>query len=417
MFTHLSKLRLLVAIATFSLVQPEVFAQTKIQIGRHTSAGSLTDQEADKILANCTATMNQNGCHIKQFQRNGSVSTFSAGSGAVYNRSSYNQYNDMALNVRVVSMITWCAGAGGPDTAIVGCSDQPSGRFSISVLKRSASRNHLLWLHEYGHNCGLGHMDSPGNVMNPVLDDGNTQLTADQCIALKNGPGGSQRAVAAENEGKDEKTQDDKDNDGNAGGGDGNDKMDITTFVGQDFIHGVPFDKASKYGAKDVPVLVDMLMTRKEEEAWPNIVATLSYIGDPQAVKPLIEFFERGEGKISTVEYTAKNGVLIHLGDLINKSKSEEGQQFLLRGISNAGEWVEKLNWTSPLEGNREILGSSALWGLALAGTDATKRKLQVIAADRDIPAERKQTVLEALNIHDQVAANGIRAYRMKMKH
>src|SRR5438445_12922083 len=82
--------------------------------------------------------------------------------------------------------------------------------------------------------------------------------------------------------------------------------QEVKQFVSQTFIHGVPYELASKYDSKQVPELLAMLGNPQEEANWPNVVVVLGIIGDPQAVEPLIAFAAKGEGTLSHPQYIAK---------------------------------------------------------------------------------------------------------------
>ncbi len=78
--------------------------------------------------------------------------------------------------VKVVRAIQWC---GGPGTNILGCSPNP-GRSVVVVRDVNEA---LLWLHEYGHNVGLPHVQDPRSVMFPFLTGSNFGLSEVECAA------------------------------------------------------------------------------------------------------------------------------------------------------------------------------------------------------------------------------------------
>ncbi len=91
-------------------------------------------------------------------------------------------------------------------------------------------------------------------------------------------------------------------------------EMDIKDFVRQTFIHGVPFEKANRYGAGDVDTLLGMLADRSQENYWSNIIVTLCIIGDDKAVDPIIAFIKSSTGQLSHSQYTAKSSAIMALG-------------------------------------------------------------------------------------------------------
>src|SRR3954470_18164242 len=89
---------------------------------------------------------------------------------------------------------------------------------------------------------------------------------------------------------------------------------DVRAFVQQTFIHGVPYEAASKFKPSDVPILLALLADPAAEAQWANVVSTLGMIGDAQAVGPLIAFVASGQGQLSPVQYTAKTSAVMALG-------------------------------------------------------------------------------------------------------
>jgi hypothetical protein len=60
---------------------------------------------------------------------------------------------NQVARVKVVRVINWC---GSPGTNIIGCGY--IGAFGTTVVRYGdASSEGALWIHEYGHNVGLGH--------------------------------------------------------------------------------------------------------------------------------------------------------------------------------------------------------------------------------------------------------------------
>ncbi len=106
--------------------------------------------------------------------------------------------------------------------------------------------------------------------------------------------------------------------------------VDIKEFVQGDYIHGVPYEEASRYDASVVPTLLRMLKDPKEQEQWSNIVVTLGMIGDESAVEPMIEFIERDEGgTLNRSQRSAKTAAIMALGYLVNKSGSPKALDYL----------------------------------------------------------------------------------------
>jgi hypothetical protein len=80
--------------------------------------------------------------------------------------------------IKVVRVINYC---GSPGTNIIGCSYTPG--FGMAVVRVSSNEG-LLWLHEYGHNAGLDHVNQSNNVMYPFLVGTALGLNQTECNAL-----------------------------------------------------------------------------------------------------------------------------------------------------------------------------------------------------------------------------------------
>jgi hypothetical protein len=84
---------------------------------------------------------------------------------------------DGVSRVKVVRAINFC---GSPGTNIVGCAWTPG--HGMAVVRMSSVGNEaILWIHEYGHNTGLGHTSNPDHLMHGSINGGNRGLTATQC--------------------------------------------------------------------------------------------------------------------------------------------------------------------------------------------------------------------------------------------
>ena len=66
----------------------------------------------------------------------------------------------------------------------------------------------------------------------------------------------------------------------------------VKEFVRQEYVHGIPYDKARSLGPAAIPILESMLSDSKEQAAWPNIVTTLGYVGNESSTEHLIDFLE-----------------------------------------------------------------------------------------------------------------------------
>ena len=88
--------------------------------------------------------------------------------------------------VKVVRQINWC-GPGGPPF-VWGCA---SGNSFVVVRLSNITIEEVLWIHELGHNCGLGHSANSHSLMYPFVDQGNDGLSQQECDAYHNPQPGS----------------------------------------------------------------------------------------------------------------------------------------------------------------------------------------------------------------------------------
>ena len=85
--------------------------------------------------------------------------------------------NDTTARVKVVRAINYC---GAPGTNIIGCSWV--GGDGMAVVRRSdANSEAVLWVHEYGHNVGLGHNTDSRYIMYGVDYGTNNAVSATEC--------------------------------------------------------------------------------------------------------------------------------------------------------------------------------------------------------------------------------------------
>ena len=86
--------------------------------------------------------------------------------------------NNPVSRVKIVRAINYCGGAG---LNISGCAWGPGNGMAV-VRLGGVGYEAVLWLHEYGHNAGLGHSPSGGRyVMNSVNYGTNANLTQAEC--------------------------------------------------------------------------------------------------------------------------------------------------------------------------------------------------------------------------------------------
>ena len=201
---------------------------------------------------------------------------------------------------------------------------------------------------------------------------------------------------------------------------------DVRTFVHRIYIEGVPYEEAARFDpAASVPILLDMLADPKEAEYWPNTVVTLGMLGDERAVDPLIQFLQQGAtAPLSHPQYIAKSSVVMALGYIINKSRSEKALQFLVES-TDPEIWARRdIKWSSPyhsteVERNRQLTIMSIL-GLGLSGDPRAARVLRSLRQTSATPQAKTlraqipevgDVLKEALQANQKIAKTGMADY------
>ncbi|HEX6852085.1 MAG TPA: thrombospondin type 3 repeat-containing protein [Candidatus Polarisedimenticolaceae bacterium] len=96
--------------------------------------------------------------------------------------------NAGTARVKIVRAINYCGGAG---TNIIGCAYTPGNGMAI-VRSGSSGTESVVWLHEYGHNAGLGHKGDASFIMYQSTDGTNSVLDATDCAAFHAPPPSTQ---------------------------------------------------------------------------------------------------------------------------------------------------------------------------------------------------------------------------------
>lgn len=380
-----------------------------LRVDRHNST-AIDNNRTDAILASMQSIITINdgdgdvACNVN-FNRNGEVGVFNSGFGVINSEADFVAVNGLPGEIKVVNQINWC---GGIAPNIIGCAPVPG--VSMVVVRFDESQEGILWLHEYGHNKGLGHRNDPNAVMNGVIGPTHKRVNQGECDAFRNT---AVQAVASARFPTFETLQD---------------TMAVDDFVKQRFIMGVPYEEALKYGEKHVPELLLMLSDSANIAYWPNIIVTLGIIGDERAVAPLMDIIkEDRQGVLSRDLYNAKTSAIMALGYLTNKSGNREALDFL-KGCLNPHNWDDSQPaWSSPFQSarvDRNIqLSSIAILGLSLSGHPEAIEALQALKGPMESEEEKKfqsqisNTLDQAISECEEISRGGLlEYYRKKMK-
>jgi hypothetical protein len=210
---------------------------------------------------------------IVNLRRDGPVTTFSVGDGIVNTLAEKNEIFALPGHVHAVTDLQFCANTFNP--SIIGCSGQNLSLI-VEVLDASQQQDGILWMHEYGHNRGLGHRNVNFAIMHGTIAPNYrrvNQFEHDRYVVPLTtrvfGPN------VREQPGKVEVPP-----------------IDVRQFVRRLYPEGIPYAQARALQPEAVPELLRLLADRREELYWTNIVTTLGMIGSAEAIEPLIRFLE-----------------------------------------------------------------------------------------------------------------------------
>lgn len=146
----------------------------------------MTDARLDQVLADGSLRVGRGDFDIDvsccvTYSRTSAAKTFgSAGDGldVIDDSTELNAVlNNSAARVKVVRAINYC---GGPATNVIGCAWV--GGYGVAVVRRSTlGSESVLWVHEYGHNVGLGHHTDSRYVMYGVDYGTNNGIAQYEC--------------------------------------------------------------------------------------------------------------------------------------------------------------------------------------------------------------------------------------------
>lgn len=403
--------------ADYLVVNPGGVTDRTVQITvqRHSTV-ALSDADADRILADMGTILQSDDSPADvatpvRFVRNGPVQLLPANVPAtIQTEADLLALLNAGSGVKIVEAIRWCGGPGG---SIIGCAPLGSPTVNVAAVRFTENQEGLIWVHEYGHNAGLGHRtDDLRAVMYPSVGADHNVVNAAESASFLAGPLAKTAGPAmASSCSLDMAIQPPK---------------DVREFVSQHWIQGIPYQAASQYGEADAKLLLEWLVNEpeKHEEFLPEIVTTLGFIGSELAVQPLIDFVQHPRASRAT--FNAKNAALIHFGDLVNKSGSKAALDFITKvatdretannlavprsAIAAAEAAVAGVD-APRLETLAAELAVSATFGLALAGKAEAEQTLMGLMKNATAFPAVKAAAMEAAVLSQKVRSAGQAAY------
>ena len=408
---------------------------------------TLTNADADRILADATTVLRVSDgpddvATNVRFSRTGNAGVFNTGNGTVNSAADFSAIIALDGDIKIVNAINWC---GGPGAGIIGCAPTPGG--SLAAVRFSADREGILWAHEFGHNQSLPHRDGNNNVMNPFITTTARRVNQTESDAYRQPTpaiaGAFVVASAGELEAEAEflagpATQAAQDATGAGGvvilaaaaGSDPIEGEDIEAFVRRFYVHGVPYDEATRFDETVVPRLLEMLADPEEKPYWPNIVGVLGIIGDASVGDELIAFIEANKGQALDPEtYRAALSAVLSLGYLANRTGEDAVVDYLANAAANLASAEDRSSAepeTTPSEGaaglrlDAGVIAQSAVWGLALSGQPEARTALENLMSSPALALETpgaadnrpsQNVVSDALEVLSTVEAEGLSEY------
>lgn len=390
----------------------------QVTVQRHNTV-ALSDADADRILGDMGTILQNDDSPADvatpvRFVRNGPVQLLPVTiPGTIQTEADLMALLNAGSGIKIVEAIRWCGGPGG---SIIGCAPVGSPSVNVAAVRFTENQEGLIWVHEYGHNAGLGHRtDDLRAVMYPSVGADHNVVNDAEFERFVAGPLAVSGEVMASSCSLGVAIAP---------------PADVRDFVSQHWIQGIPYQAAAQYTEADAKLLLEWLVNEpeKHEEFLPEIVTTLCFIGSEVAAQPLIDFVQSAPARRAV--FHAKNAVLIHLGDLVNKSGSQAAFDFLAavaadaqkaktlaipRSAIAAAEAAVAGVVAPTLEALAAELAVSATFGLALAGTPQAEQAITGLMDKDDAFPAVKRAAAEAAALARTVRAKGqAEYYRMR---
>jgi hypothetical protein len=220
-----------------------------------------------------------------------------------------------------------------------------------------------------------------------------------------------------------------------APGSDPTDGGGIEAFVRRFYVHGVPYDEATRFDQTAVPRLLEMLADPQEKPYWPNIVGVLGIIGDASVADELIAFVEANKGQAVDPEtYRAALSAVLSLGYLANRTGDEAVLDYLTESAADlaSSDEAEDRSGTEPettpvgLRLDAGAIAQSAVWGLALSGQPEARTTLERLMRSPELAPDARgaadnrpaqNMVSDALDVLSTVEAEGLSEYYRQEGH
>jgi hypothetical protein len=147
---------------------------------------TLNQESATKLLSDVSNMYSQAGCKI-QFNLESFTAVNAKDKGLEYNTSTMGELDkyraafDDGKSMLIVDTGAWDDSLH-PANAWTA---MPGETKMGAIFEASVANFYQIVGHELGHYLGLDHVDDSTNMMNPVIGDYSTKITADQCKTMQ----------------------------------------------------------------------------------------------------------------------------------------------------------------------------------------------------------------------------------------
>jgi hypothetical protein len=150
-------------------------------------------------------------------------------------------------------------------------------------------------------------------------------------------------------------------------------RAEIESLIYKHSVDGIDYSRAKALGSEAIPFLVEKLNDPDKKEFWVNIIVSLGFIEDPEALPGLIEFLESAHGEVDIYTFRALLSVPFAIG-CISSSGDRQAYTYL-------AEWIDlpqsqTVNWSFHNKNIHDLLSQQAIMGMAVSGLPEAKKKL-----------------------------------------
>ncbi len=148
---------------------------------------------------------------------------------------------------------------------------------------------------------------------------------------------------------------------------------EIEALVYTHCVDGIDYSRANALGIEAIPYLVEKLNDPEKKEFWVNIIVSLGFIEESDALPGLIEFLESAQGEVDIYTFRALLSIPFAIG-CISSSGDSQAYTYL-------SEWIDTpqnhlVDWSFKNKNIHDLLSQQSIMGMAVSGLPEAKKKL-----------------------------------------